>query len=303
MPSTATITRLPVSVHEDRDQPERAVLRLPVLLVERGVQFVVARLAPERLDGADAAERLGEVHDQRGDRLAGAPVGRRRVPLEPARDDEQHREGEQRHPAQQGIQDDEHDADRHDAEQRREQVVQALVEQLLERLHVAGQPADRAPGGVALVEGQRQPLHVREHPPAQFEQHGLPDPPRPADEGEPQHGVQRRRGHHRAGDADQRPGVAVPERGDRDVDAEADEERPGQPRRVLHQDRDQQAPQRRVMRREQAAEQPAGAGAQEQAGGGRQLVVLLGGDAPPALLDRRHGSASASSLSCASRSR
>ena len=62
-------------------------------------------------------------------------------------------------------------ADRDHRQQRGDQPVQAGVEQLVERVHVGRQPGHHPAGGVPLVEGQRQPLHVVEDPPAQVEQH------------------------------------------------------------------------------------------------------------------------------------
>ena len=69
-----------------------------------------------------------------------------------------------------------------DADQRQrggDQPVEAGVEQLVDRVHVGGQPRDHPAGGVPLVEGQAQRLEVVEHPAAQVEQDGLADPAGP----------------------------------------------------------------------------------------------------------------------------
>jgi hypothetical protein len=272
--------------HEDRDQPERPVVGAAVVLVELGVQLVVARLPAERLHGPHAAHGLGELDDERRDRLPGAPVGDRGVALEPAAEQVQQREAQQRDQAQRRVEHHEDDADGEHAEQGGEQAVQALVEQLGQGLDVAGQPADRLARGVPLVEGQRELLHVGEHPAAQRQQHRLPDPAGADQEPVAQPGVGQRRRHHRPGRPDQRPWIrpparAVQQRRDRDVDADPDQERPGQPGQVLHQDHRQQHPQRPAVRAQQLSEQPPGAAAQEGAGRGGEVVVL-GGHAAPA---------------------
>ena len=154
--------------HEHRDQPEGAVVGPPVVLVQRGVQLVVARLAAERLHRADAAERLGELHDQRGDRLRGC-AGRPTVELrwnQRATRNSSGKPSSATRPSG-GSSTTSTTPMVSTLNSAVTQPVQALVEQLGQRLDVAGQPADRLAGGVALVEGQRQPLDVGEHPPAQ----------------------------------------------------------------------------------------------------------------------------------------
>ena len=61
----------PDAGHEQRDQPERDQVGGAVLVVDVVEDLLVARLAAERLDGADAVHRLDEVHDHQRDRLAG----------------------------------------------------------------------------------------------------------------------------------------------------------------------------------------------------------------------------------------
>ena len=78
-----------------------------------------------------------------------------------------------------------------------QQSVETLVEELGQRLDVAGEPADRLPGRVPLVEGQRQPLDVREHPAAQGQQDRLTDPAGPGQEAEAQGGVESGGAEHR----------------------------------------------------------------------------------------------------------
>ena len=82
------------------------------------------------------------------------------------------------------------------------------------------------------------------------------------------------------GDPDQRPRIAVQQGRDGDVDAEADEERPGQPGQVLHGDRQQQRPQRPAVRGWRSSPSSRRDRAET---GGRELVGVLGGDAAPVL--------------------
>ena len=190
---------------------------------------------------------------------------------------------EQRDQAQRPVEHEQHDADRQHAEQRGEQPVEALVEQLGEGLDVAGQPADRLARGVALVEGQRQLLHVRGRP-AGAASSSTAWPTRPERTRKTYRStVSSDRGaDHRRRRPHQRPRVAVvQQRRDGVVDADADQQRAGQPGQVLHGDGDQQQPQRPPVRAQQLAEQPAGAAAQERARRGGELVVVLGGDAAP----------------------
>ena len=96
------------------------------------------------------------------------------------------------------------------------------------------------------------------------------------------------------------PAFAVDQRGHGDVDADADQERPGQPGEVLHDDRDQQAPQRAVVRAPAARRAAAGSASRRKmptpVG---ELVGVLGGDAAPAPCRRRR----AGRRVCASRQR
>ncbi len=164
-----------------RQQPLRAQVRLGVGLVQLAEDVLVAALTAERLDRLDAAERLDELDDHRGDRRAGAPVGDRRLAPEPGRQPDQRREARHHHQCQPPVQQQHAAADQQQREHGRDQVGQALVEQVSDRVHVGDLAGDDPAGGVLLVEGDRQFLEVPEQPPSQF-QH---DPPaQPADAGD-----------------------------------------------------------------------------------------------------------------------
>jgi hypothetical protein len=268
----------------DRDQPERAFVGPPVRVVDPREDRLVARLAAERVDGADAAERLDEVHDDQRHRLAAAPVRGRGVAPEPPRQPQQRREAGQRHEPERQVEQQDDDADADDRQHRGDQAVEAGVEQLVDGVDVGRQPGDGPARGVGLVERQAQPLEVVEHPLPQVEQHRLADAPRHDEERPPQPRL-RRRGHeqqHDDGDEGVRR-AAAGDRRDAVVDAELDEVRPGHRGGVLHEDHHDEQPDRALVRREQRTQQPPRPGAQQQRDVGREVVVALVRDAAPLL--------------------
>ena len=152
----------------------------------------------------------------------------------------------------------------------------------LQRVHVGGQPGDHPAGGVALVEGQRQPLHVVEDPPAQVEQHGLADPPGPDQE---QRRAARRPRRRRtaarrrppaAASSRRRPAPGCPGRCRRRPATG----RPSPPRSAPAPATSTSHSARRCGRSSEP-EQPAAAGPQQDADPLRQLVDVLGGDPAP----------------------
>ena len=135
-----------------------------VLLVELGEALACgARSWRERAHDADARQRLLQVGGDRGDLLAREPVGvggddpereRRRPPST----------GKTRNVSSASC-DVEHEQDHRRADQRQrgaEQRHDAVGDELVERLHVVGQPRDEHAGLAARVEADRQRLQVRE---------------------------------------------------------------------------------------------------------------------------------------------
>ncbi len=166
--------------HESRversEQLDDAAVGIPVPLHVTGELDLVARLLAERLDRADARHGLDEVHDElRGGRAGLAEVVLR-LHLEPAREHpERHEETEQdeaRLPVER------HERDAHEAHEQHalHELVEARIEELADRVEVAGLPRDDPPGGVLLVELETQPLCVQEDPLAQVDQDGLRHP-------------------------------------------------------------------------------------------------------------------------------
>ena len=73
----------PDAGHEPGDQPEGDQVGRAVLVVDVVEDLLVARLAAERLHGADAVHRLDEVDDDQRDLLAGHAVALGRLLAEP----------------------------------------------------------------------------------------------------------------------------------------------------------------------------------------------------------------------------
>ncbi len=140
---------------------------LPVDVVEGRV---VGGLAAEGLHRADAVHGLGEVDDHRGDRRARAPVDPAAAAPEHPHQQVHRQEGGQREQAEPPVHHQQHDRDVEDRQDDREQLLQALVEQLAQGVHVAGGAGDDPARGVALVEVQAEQLGVPEDPAAQLEQ-------------------------------------------------------------------------------------------------------------------------------------
>ena len=138
------------------------------------------------------------------------------------------------------------------------ETVEALLQQVVERVDVAGQPGDETAGGERLVEVERQALTVREHPPPHVQQHVLPDAPGEQQEGRAQPG----RGGGRARVARDRPherrGVARHRGRDARVDGRRDEQRPRQLGEGLSDEQQQGRRDRAPVRPDERAEQLPG---------------------------------------------
>ena len=153
-------------------------VRLAVLVVELGEAVEVALLLGERAHDADARQRLLQVGGDRRDLLARGAVGVGGDDPERERADRQHREDEEGQQRQLEV---EHDQDHRRADQRQRRAEQrhhAVGDELVERLHVVGQPRDQHAGLLARVEADRQRLQVREELDPQVLQHPLADPAR-----------------------------------------------------------------------------------------------------------------------------
>ncbi len=268
--------------HEHREQPERALVGHAVLAADVLEDVLVAPLAAVALDGADTGHRLHEVDDDQGGALADGAVGRLRGIAEPPHEQQQGGEAHQARQAQLEVEGQQQDRRADEGERRGDQPVEAVAEQLLDRLDVVGHPADDAPGGVAVVEGDVQALEVAEQPAAQVQQDLLADAPGHLQE----HHAADRLQHHGAQEHAEHPHQGVgaatgQQRRHARVDADLHEPGHGQPGGVLQQHHDGQQQDETPVRREQAAQQPPAAGLQAQADGLGDVVGVLGGDTPP----------------------
>ena len=160
---------------------------------------LVAALPAERLHGAHAVHGLHELHDDLRDRAPGVAVRVLRAPVEPRVTHASGTKPAITTRAERPVQPQHHDPDADHGEPGREQVVQALVQQRVDGLQVAGQPGDDLAGRVGLVERQRQHLGVPEDPPPQVDHDVLADPA-----GQPQEAVAQQRARHTARQVAQR---------------------------------------------------------------------------------------------------
>ena len=260
-----------------------------VAVVEVLEDLLVARLAPEGVHGLDTAEALDEVHDHQGDCLAGGAVGPLSVPTEPARHDEEDREGGQRHESELQVEQQQGDADADDEQHGRDEREQSVAEQVGDGFDVGGLAGDDATRRVLLVERDRQTLEVHEQPAAGVEDDLLADPPE-----QQQECVERQRGdhghrQHGHDHGDERTKVAAPalqQRGNAVVDALLDEPGHGQLARRAERDEQRGADDRRLVRSCEVGEQGAAA-ASEQAGETACDFFFLLGLHPPPGVDQR----------------
>jgi hypothetical protein len=155
---------------------DRAQVGGPVVLVELAEPLQVARLLGKVPHHADPRQALLQVRGDRRHLLARGAVGVGRHDPERERRERQHREHEEREQRQLEVEDHE---DRRRADERQgraEQRHHAVGDQLVERLHVVGQPRDQHARLPARVEAHRQRLQVREQLDPQVLQHTLADP-------------------------------------------------------------------------------------------------------------------------------
>ena len=268
---------------EGRGEPVRPDVGVAVATVDVLEYLLVARLAPERLHSANPSERLDVLNDDEDDRPPHRPIGPRRVVAKPPGQRQHERHRDQCHEAEARV---EVEQDRRDCDHRkhrRDHGGEACREQLVERVHVRGEPRDDASRRVALIEGERQLLDVPEQESAQVEQRILSDVAGDAKEGVVGAGVHHQDGHQREPYLDQPAEVCTPAGMHSLVDADPHQVRDGQVCDRAEQDQragQQQAP---AIGQGQPGEQPAAAPAQQAGHAGGVLIDLLGGHSPPAI--------------------
>ena len=109
------------------------------------------------------------MDDDEDDRPPHGAIGARRVVPEPRGQGEDQRHRDQRHNAQARVEVDEDRCDRNHGDDGGDRRGQARRQQLVEGFDVGGEPGDDPAGGVALEEGKRKLLDVREQQPSQVE--------------------------------------------------------------------------------------------------------------------------------------
>jgi hypothetical protein len=155
---------------------DRPHVHLPVLVVELREAGAVALLLAEGAHHAHPRERLLQVGGDRGDLLASEPVGAARRQPERDAPEEQDREGQEGHQGEARVEQDQ-DRGRADQHERgREERLDALRDELVERLDVVGDARDQHARLVARVEADREPLQVLEQLDAQVLERPLADP-------------------------------------------------------------------------------------------------------------------------------
>ncbi|MEZ5183591.1 MAG: hypothetical protein R2702_17210 [Acidimicrobiales bacterium] len=130
-------------------------------------------LATVGLDDPDPADALLERRQREADAVADGEVRPVGVALELDRREHHDRHRDQADEQQLPGDDAEEHHRPDDEQQRGEQLEEALLHQLLERVHVGGHAADDDARLLPVVEGHRQPQEVVEHPRAQVAQEAL----------------------------------------------------------------------------------------------------------------------------------
>ena len=162
----------------DAVEDDRLVVRLAVALVHAAERRLARGLARERLDDAHARQVFGEGRGDEPEPLADALVGVVRTDAEPARRDAHEREDDERRESETPVEQEKHD-DRADEDERvLHEARDAVGDELVERLDVVRDAADRRAGAIALVVAEREPLEVAEELDAQVGERALADPAR-----------------------------------------------------------------------------------------------------------------------------
>lgn len=173
----------------DAEELERAGHCRPVTLREVAEYLVVAGLTAKGVDGADPAQRLGEVNDHECHGISRVAVGDRRLALVPPRQEEERYEAREADEPEGEVQDEEDDADADDREHRIDEGVEPKGEHVVDRLEVRGKARDHPPSRVALVESKAQALELGEDPFPELEEDLLAHLARAGDEHPVQDGL------------------------------------------------------------------------------------------------------------------
>ncbi len=226
--------------------------------VQHGEVGVVGGLPAEGAHGADAVHRLHELDDHRRDRR-GPPLVHpaRPPPVQPHQRVQRH-ERRHRDTAEPQVQPEQQRRDVDEGQDDRDQLLQALVEQFAQRLHVRGGPGDQPARGVALVEVDAQCLGVPEDPSPEVQQHVLADAGGGRDERVLERTRPQRTDQVAGADRDQRAVVVVPERRYGVVDGVRHQQRARLHGRLLEQQQEGGEGDAGLHRRQQRTQQGTG---------------------------------------------
>ena len=219
--------------------------------------LLIALLFAEGLHRPDAGHRLDELHDQSRREHTGRAEALLRALLEPPGQQVQRHQRDGEHQRAPRVEADQGDRDEDHVEHARHEPVDARVEEIPDRLEVAGLPRDDPARRVALVELQAELLGMLEDPPAQVDQDRLGDPGRQHRELRDQHRAEHAGDQVGADDqADRHPVMTLHQGRKPLVDADRDERRPRHLQRRADHDHEQRQHHSPAQRTQQRAEQP-----------------------------------------------
>ena len=223
------------------------------------------------------------MHDDLGDRIPGPPVGRGRLTPEPDGQPGQREEADHDHEGELPVEQQHPAPDQDQRQDGRHQRVQALVEQVGDRVDVGHLTRDDPARRVVLVKRHRKPQEVREQPAPQLEDHVGAETAHGADVGAGDGGLNDHGHGERDDDRDERARVVRAGQLRDPVDPHSDQPRPDQGRDVR--DHDQQHDHRDPgpVRAQQVLEQAPAPQPQHRGQARRDVLDVLGRYAPPGL--------------------
>jgi hypothetical protein len=162
----------------DAVQDDRLVVGLAVALVDAAEVRLAGRLARERLDDAHPGDVLRERRGHQPEALADAAVRMVRARPEPRGREAHEREDHEGRQRETPVEEEENDHGAREEERVLHEARDAVGDQLVERLHVVGDPADDRARAVALVVAEREALEMPEELDPEVCESPLADPAR-----------------------------------------------------------------------------------------------------------------------------
>ena len=159
-------------------QDDGLVVRGAVAVVHTPERRLARRLARERLHDAHAGDVLGERRRHEAEALPHPAVGAVRADAEPRGRGRHQRKHDERREGEAPVEDDEDHGGAEEQEGVLDEARDAVGDELVERVDVVGDAADRCARPVALVVPERQLLEVPEEPDPEVRQAAFADPAR-----------------------------------------------------------------------------------------------------------------------------